>query len=251
MRAPGQSAHKQQLFERQFWDFVRPLTTQPGRKLVMSGSARQDKASDLGNRAQEDAEYEGFPDLQHDHKKKEGLVTTDLPLLAEQLDAEVYHLLFADGDGEAGMAWNRGSRTILGHGPVAHPWDDLKVSLLRFQIERLRQRYVDEDVTFHIYFFDDRLDILKAVSQRVKAADEAAGWSGLPQGVKLTCVHLDWFGMVYEGGTGLEIYDDDEGIPTPNPGILTPDKPTPKPVSVSTSFDSARALLNLFLPCFA
>jgi len=222
---PGQFADRQALFDRSFEEFVKPLADQPGRKLVMCGSARQDITSDKWNRKKEDKNYDGFPHFQHDTQKKEGLVTTELPCLAKQLGAELYPLLFADGDGKAGLAWEDESRTMYQCGPAAHRWHDLKAPLLRFQIDRLQQ-HLGEGVPFHIYFFDDRVDILQEVVQRVKVADETAGWRGLPEGVKLTCIHMDWFETVHGGCNGLKVYDADDGIsgdateaaaPTPAP----------------------------------
>merc|ERR1712072_38148 len=234
----GALLKKQAAFEKSFWDYMKPLMDQPGQKLVMSGSARQDITSDWKNRDNEDMQFEGFPDLQHDRRKEEGLITTDLPCLAEQLGAEIYPLLFADGDGEAGVAWKNRSRTISQHGPAGYFWEDRKASLLRFQIDRLRQ-HLGDDKRIHIYFFDDREDILKEVASRVKLADKAAGWRGLPEGVKLTCIHLDWFGSVYEDGNGLKVHDDTDVLARPS-------QPTPTATSAPTAF--LRALSASLMP---
>lgn len=71
-------------------------------------------------------------------------------------------------------------------------WNDNKVPLLKFQINRLCRDF-GTDRPIYMYFFDDRLDILDAIRRHVITP-------GLPNNIKLTLTSLDWNRKVIDKG---------------------------------------------------
>lgn len=186
----------QRRFVTAFESNVRPLLKRPGKKLVMCGSYRQDRHNDAANR-EFVRRNPYFGECKPDDS--EGLITLELPRLVERLralvpgaDIELYKLLLADGEGEAGEAWEDGSRRFRSNTKFSLALE-AKSGLLAFQVERLQRRF-GADTPLHIFFFDDKTKVLKELQQN--------GRPMLPPNVELTLVNL-----VCDGGDPWTLYD--------------------------------------------
>lgn len=198
---------RQKEFEQDFWGYMDKLDNKhsSAEKLVLCGSARQDYDMDLRNRTTHEKPYT-HPHFRHvinNHADDEGLVTRELERLidtprAKQHNWKLYPLLWTDGDGETGKGWKCKLRRISSHGPSGMLWNDNKVPLLKYQINRLCSDFGTE-LPIHMYFFDDRKDILDAIRRDVIT-------QGLPDNVKLTLISLDWNRKVIDNGETYNVH---------------------------------------------
>jgi len=120
----------------------------------------------------------------------EGLATYEIEKLCDQLNEKkpgwaVYPLLIPDRAGRAGTSWRR-KEERYNRIPNRFKEANRKVELLGFQINRLvNERCKEDDI--HMYFFDDREDILCALH------DHFITNKNLPPNVTLTLMKMNGF----------------------------------------------------------
>ena len=200
---------RQKEYEKEFWDFIDKLEERHplAKKKVLCGSARQDYFEDVRNRILQEKPYQHpyYKDIMNNYDEGEGLVTTELERLVDSEygkshNWELYPLLWVDGDGETGSSWKNKTKRILYDGPRGRFWNDNKVPLLKFQIDRMVREF-GTDTNICVYFFDDRKDILEALDKTFIKS------KALPSNVRLSLVCLNFNDKVIDGkGDSVKLY---------------------------------------------
>jgi len=172
------------------------------RAVVMLGSNRQDYGTEAVNTMINNNGY-ATRNIHHIQAK-----------LADQLgsDVELFKALRADGDRAPGAEWElitRGEYTQCAQDIFENlrnperpdgwealytvaPRTDLKQDLLEWQIDKLQEHF-GSDKTIHIYFYDDRADIIEALADVEPKPN-----------VKITRVHMCYWNYVVKEACELQ-----------------------------------------------